>query len=576
MNLTGELLNSDRYTTSRDEQARRCCLRAKEMQDAGEYEEARIALGGLWQTLGERPNTEGFGDLTGAELLLRAGALTGFLGSSQRIEGAQEAAKNLISESTTLFRAAGESVREAESLRELAYCYWREGAHDEARVVLNEALKLLPEGCDEQRAQTLHRLAIVESSATRYHDALDLLNQAAPLFESSGDDTQRGKFHVELAVVLDFLAEGERRETYADRALLEYAAASYYFERAAHTRYRAAAENNYAYLLFKRGRFAEAHEHLDCARRLFTSLRDSARVAQVDETRARVLVAEGRFSEAERVARAAVRALSSGGEQAILAEALTAQGVALARLNRKDEARAVLRRAADLASLAGHLEGAGLVELAALEELHDRLTPEEMRASYAAADELLARTQHQETLARLRASSRLVVAASRHESSRGTTQTHVVEQFVAEACARHAKTVNFTPGAIESMVRLPLGMDTERLRTLIERTLEHAEDGATIEAGAVETFALRQRTDGADFSDPWANFSFREEVKEFEERLIEQALADARGSVSRAARILGFRHHESLNWRLRNRNKSLLPSRTPARKRRRSIITKHV
>jgi tetratricopeptide (TPR) repeat protein len=576
MNLTGELLNSDHYTTSRDEQARLCCLRAKELQNAGEYEAARAALGGLWQTLGERPNTEGFGDLTRAELLLRTGALTGFLGSSRRIEGAQEAAKNLISESTALFRAAGESVREAESLRELGYCYWREGAHDEARVVLNEALKLLPEGCDEQRAQTLHRLAIVESSATRYHDALDLLNQAAPLFESSGDDTQRGKFHVELAVVLDFLAEGERRETYADRALLEYAAASYYFERAAHTRYRAAAENNYAYLLFKRGRFAEAHEHLDCARRLFTSLRDSARVAQVDETRARVLVAEGRFSEAEHVARAAVRALSSGGEQAILAEALTAQGVALARLNRKDEARAVLRRAADLASLAGHLEGAGLAELAALEELHDRLTPEEMRASYAAADELLARTQHQETLARLRASSRLVVAASRHESSRGTTQTHIVEQFVEEACARHAKTVNFTPGAIESMVRLPLGMDTERLRTLIERTVEHAEDGATIEAGAVETFALRQRMDGADFSDPWANFSFKEEVREFEERLIEQALADARGSVSRAARLLGFRHHESLNWRLRNRNKSLLPSRTPVRKRRRSIITKHI
>ncbi|MDT7540724.1 MAG: hypothetical protein QOE33_628 [Acidobacteriota bacterium] len=575
MNLTGEFLRVDQHSTSHDEQARLCCQRAKELQDAGKYEEARAALGGLWRALGERPNTGGLGELACAEALLRAGALTGFIGSSQRIEGAQESAKNLISESAEFFRAAGESVHEAEALRELGYCYWREGAHDEARVVLSEALKLLPTERTEQRAQTLLRLAIVESSATRYHDALHTLTEAAPLFDASGNDAKRGTFHMELAVVLDSLAAGERRDDYADRALLEYAAASYHFERAAHVRYRAAAENNYAYLLFKRGRFAESHEHLDCARRLFTSLRDSAHAAQVDETRARVFVAEGRFSEAESVARAAVRALSSGGEQAILAEALTAQGIALARLNRKDEARAVLRRAADVASLAGHLEGAGLAELTALEELHDRLTPEEMRVSYAAADALLARTQHQETLTRLRACSRLVVAASQQESS-GGVEARVAEQFVAEACARHEKSVSFTPGAIEAMLRLPLVTDAERLRALVERTVERAEDGATVEVGAIETFALRQRTDSADFSDPWANFSFREEVKEFEERMIEKALADARGSVSRAARLLGFRHHESLNWRLRNRNKSLLQARTPVRKRRRSIITKSV
>jgi tetratricopeptide (TPR) repeat protein len=573
MNLTGELLHFDQHLASHDEQAQLRCQRAKELQDAGKYEEARAALGGLWRGLGERPNTDGLGDLERAETLLRAGALTGFIGSSQRIEGAQEAAKNLISESAALFHAAGERAHEAEALRELGYCYWREGAHDEARVVLSESLKLLPAEYDEQRAQTLLRLAIVESSATRYHDALNILTQAAPLFDASGNDAKRGTFHMELAVVLDSLAAGESRDDYADRALLEYAAASYHFERAAHTRYRAAAENNYAYLLFKRGRFAEAHEHLDCARRLFTTLRDSAHAAQVDETRARVLVAEGRFNEAERVARNAVRALSSGGEQAILAEALTAQGVALARLNRKDEARSVLRRAADVASLAGDLEGAGLAELTALEELHERLTPEEMRVSYAAADERLARTQHQETLARLRACARRIVVATRHVEASGA-DARTVEQFIAEACARYEKRVSFTPDAIEATLRLPLGADAEALRALITRTVERAEEGATIEAGAVETFALRQLTDGADFSDPWANFLFREEVKQFEERLIEQALADARGSVSRAARLLGFRHHESLNWRLRNRNKSLLSSRTPARKRRRSIITK--
>ena len=80
---------------------------------------------------------------------------------------------------------------------------------------------------------------------------------------------------------------------------------------------------------------------------------------------------------------------------------------------------------------------------------------------------------------------------------------------------------------------------------------------------SVETLALRHDTGGADFADPWAGFSSKDEVKHFEENLIERAL--------HAARLLGFRHRESLNWRLKNRNKGLLAARTPAARRRRII-----
>lgn len=577
MNLADELLNLENSTASRSEQARLCCRRAKELQEAGKYDEARAALGDLWQAVGTRPNVEGLDESARAEVLLRAGSLTGFIGSTRGVEGAQEEAKNLLSESANLFHAVGATVGEAEALRELGYCYWREGAHDEARVIFGEALARLPLENTEQRAQTLLRLAIVESSATRYNDARRILLEAAPLFDASENHAKRGAFHTELAVVLDFLAADERRDDYADRAILEYAAASYHFEQAGHMRYRAVTENNYAYLLYKRGRHAEAHEHLDCARRLFVSLKDATHAAQVEETRARVLIAEGRFSEAEASARGAVRVLARVGEQMILAEALTTQGVALARLGRKDEARAVLSRAVDVAESAGNVEGAGLAGLTTLEELHDYLTPDETRATYVAADRLLEHTQHPETLARLRACARRAVAAS-GSASTGVEglEAGVVEQFVEEACERFGKRVTFAPAAIMAALRLPLGADMARLRALVERTVERADDGAVVEVSSVETIALRQQTDDADFSDPWANFSFRAEVKQFEERVIEQALKDARGSVSRAARLLGFKHHESLNWRLKNRNKNLLTSRTPARKRRRSIIRKPV
>lgn len=581
MNLTDESFQVGHMQASANERARLRCRRAKELQEAGKYAEACDALGELWQGTLHRPCLEGLEAEARAEVLLRAGALAGFVGSARQTGGAQEFAKNLISESSALFAAASKAEREAEALRELAYCYWREGAFDEARVMLHESLARLTDGSGEEKAQTLLRLAIVESSATRYRDALDLLQEAAPLFDASANHAKRGTFHMELAVVLQTLYESERRKDYAERALIEYAAASFHFDEAEHARYRAAAENNLVHLLLRCGRYAEAHEHLDCARRLFASLRDAARVAQVDETRARLLLAEGRAAEAEAAARAAVEAHEGGDEQAILAEALTTHGVALARAGRNSEAREVLRRASATAERAGVLEGAGLAELAALEELNDLLPHAEALALYASADELLAHTQHPETLTRLRAAARRLLATARaahagggtEQTDGGGTQT-LAARFAADACARYGKRVRFTAGALAAMGRLALAGGADELRSLIERTVERAADGATVEAGAVETVALRQLTEGADFIDPWANFSFKGEVKCFEERLIERALHDARGRVSHAARLLGFRHHESLNWRLKNRNKGLLPARTPARRRHRSIIRK--
>jgi DNA-binding NtrC family response regulator len=147
----------------------------------------------------------------------------------------------------------------------------------------------------------------------------------------------------------------------------------------------------------------------------------------------------------------------------------------------------------------------------------------------------------------------------------------IAEHFIREAMMRQNKRVRFTPEAIEAMCRLPLQGNARELRSLIERTMLAASDGSIIEADAVETVALRP-TGKADFADPWANFSLKEEVQRFEERLIEKALRDSQGKVSNAARLLGFKHHESLNWRLKNRNKNLLGARTPAKPRRRSII----
>ena len=541
MSLTERKLSGlDAPALTRDGQALAACRLAKESEERGRYDEAREALSDFWPGAGSPPEIGGLGARSAAELFLRAGTLTGWLGSSRQLTEAQESAKNLLSEAQARFESLGDARKSAESLIELAYCYWRQGATGEARDLLAEGRARLAPGDDDLRAVACLRAALVEESETRFHDALQILNEAAPLFGEGASDALKGKYHNELAAVLWFLGGAERREDYTDRAFVEYAAASFHFERAGHASYRAAVENNLGCLFLTAGRHAEAHQHLDCARRLFTRLKDGAHAAQVDETRARVLLAEGRADEAEQSARASARALERGDEHALLAEALTTHGVALARLGRHDEARATLRRAAHVAEGAGNLEGAGLAELTLLEELHGWLTPRESRELYASADQLLARTQSQQTLSRLRAAALKLV-----------TSDNDARPAEVQAAAENAPE-NFAGGAG---------------RAAAGRANSDAAAGG-------ETPAAGPGAAGTDFSDPWADFSFRDEVKRFEEDLIERALRDAGGSVSRAARLLGFPHHESLNWRLKNRNKSLLAARTPARQRRRSIITK--
>ncbi|MGB7925042.1 MAG: sigma 54-interacting transcriptional regulator [Pyrinomonadaceae bacterium] len=414
MNLQTPLLSQlDNPALTRAERARLRCEAAKELEEAGNYEAARAAMGELWQRIGERPQLKGLNPQTSACVLLRAGVLTGWIGSSQQIEGAQETAKNLIGESLSIFEAEEERESVAEALTELSVCYWREGAYDEARLTLQEALSRLGDSDGKQKAVTLLKSALVELSATRYRDALRVLSDAAPLFLASSSHALEGKYHGTIGLILDNLSEGEDREGLSDRALIEYTAASFHFEQAGHTYFQARTENDLGFLLFRNGRLSEADEHLNRARRLFQSIKDNSGVAQVDDTRARTLLAQGRNAEAEALARSAVRTLEKGDERSVLAAALMTKGTILARQGRYDESRLTFQYAMEVAHRAGAPDDAGLAALFMIEELGESLTASDMRQLYERADRLLANSQHPGTLLRLRKAVRRILAAER-------------------------------------------------------------------------------------------------------------------------------------------------------------------
>jgi len=473
------------------------CQIAREFEKAGEYQAAIEALADFWDG-GESLQIAGLDEHTQAQLFVRAGCLAGWQGSADSSNGSQERAKNLITRGIELHEKLGETDRVAEARADLAVCYWREGAFDEARITLSEALGLVTTDDVDLRASILVRAGIVEVDSRRLSEAIRIYNEAAALVEKSSDHNLHGTFHNSFGLALRRMADIDNLEAYVDRALVEYAAASFHFEQAGNTRYLARVENNLGFLFHTIGRYEDAHTHLDRARSLFAELRDTGTVAQVDETRARTFLAQGRFTDAERLIRSAVRVLERGDEQAVLAEALTTYGIVKARLGKFVRARQLLDRAIQIAETCGDAEGSGRAKLSIIEELTAQTSPQELVDTYHAATELLKRSQDPSTTTRLIRCALIVIAALQ----------------VSEA-------------------------ETEP--TLVEN---------------------------------WENFSLKKHVRAFEKALIERALRDSGGAVTKAAHMLGFKHHQSLISLINSRHRDLLNQRSAVRPRRSHLFSK--
>lgn len=386
------------------------CRLAADFIHKGQYESAREALGELWLGIGQRPAVSKLPPAVDAEALLQCGTLSGWLGSARNIAGAQEQAKDMLSEAERKFRAQGMLSKASEAQYELGMCYWRLGAYDESRLVMQEALKPLTDADVELKAKILIRRTLVEIWENRYHEALSILKEAEPIFESA-NDALKGRWHGQRAIIYLKLTATERRPYYADRAIIEFTAAIYHYEQARHERYCGTNLNNLAFLLYKLGRYRDAHEHLDRAQLIFTKHKDTGNLAQVNETRARVLIAEKKYRDADRIIAGVVKTFEQGGESALLADALTVQGVVWARLGGFGGSINILKQAIRVAQDSGSPVSAGHAALTLIEEhgAERRLSESELSKAYRRASDLLKATQDAEDKERLLACAQIVI-----------------------------------------------------------------------------------------------------------------------------------------------------------------------
>ena len=483
------------------ERASESCRLAKQFEKAGDFEKAARALSGFWPDRQAPPEINSLTGLAKADVLLRIGVLAGWLGSTHQIEGGQETAKNLITQSIELFASLGESQLVAEAQSDLALCYWREGSFDEARVTISDAMQRVSDDNRDLKALLLIRAGIIAVQLQRLHEALRLYNEASTLLEKSEDHTLKGAFHNEYGMVFRRLAAPENREDYLDRALMEYTAASFHFEQAGNKRYLALVENNLGFLLYTIGHYKDAHAHLNRARQLLVELKDLRGVAEIDDTRARTLLAEGRFADAERVVRSAVRTLERGDEHGVFVDALITEAIALARLGNYARSRSLLDRAIQVAERAGDASGAARARLTIIEELAQQNSAEDLKALYKSAAGVLSRSQDPAL------SSRLI-------------------------------------------------------------------DCAGLLIDALESYAEPLADQRDEVPEGWKDFSLKSALRSYEGVIIARALRDAQGSVTRAAKLLGFRHHQSLISLINTRHKALIKSRSAIRQRRQHLFSK--
>src|SRR5258708_22339923 len=133
MNLEAQLaaLKTQNRDLTISELANLSCRLAKQLEKVGKYELAYEALSEFWPDRNDSPKLGGLDEIQKADVLLRIGAIAGWLGSTDQTTGGQETAKNILTRSIDIFEELRNAERVAEARGDPTMWYYRAGAFGE-------------------------------------------------------------------------------------------------------------------------------------------------------------------------------------------------------------------------------------------------------------------------------------------------------------------------------------------------------------------------------------------------------------------------------------------------------------
>lgn len=261
------------------------------LERCGKYEEALAEIRHIWKDTNDFPDVDAFAPRAAAEIILRCGALIGFLGHTKQIPNSQEKSKNLLTEARNRFLDIYDVEKIAECENYLALAYWRTGEMVEADIWIEEALSHSLGQSSETWIYANLTKSMIFISAGKYKETAEHLRRLEKHFKNLGNYFLLGSFCTNLAVAL-------RNLDRIPEALKYYESARLYHRKSGHRIYLGTIENNLAYLYKSQRRFKEAHQAIDNGVEIFKKVKDRTREGFSLDTKAQIFCDEGKYAEA--------------------------------------------------------------------------------------------------------------------------------------------------------------------------------------------------------------------------------------------------------------------------------------
>ncbi|HEY0457836.1 MAG TPA: tetratricopeptide repeat protein [Pyrinomonadaceae bacterium] len=261
------------------------------LERCGRYEEALAELQHIWGDTNLVPYVDEFAPRTAAEIILRCGAIIGFLGHIKQLPDSQEKSKNLLTEARKRFLDIDDVEKIAECENYLALAYTRTGETLEAAAWIEEALSHpLSEQSEAWTYANLTRSVILLSGG-KYKEIVEHLKPLEKRFKNLKNPFFLGIFCANLALALKNLGKSAE-------ALKYYEAARAYHQKSEHRIYLGIVENNLSHLYKSQGRFPEAHHAINKSIGIFREANDCTREGFSLDTKAQIFYDEGKYAEA--------------------------------------------------------------------------------------------------------------------------------------------------------------------------------------------------------------------------------------------------------------------------------------
>lgn len=314
------------------------------LERSGKFDQAYNELSGIWDNVTARPHVEGLDNRMTADILLRCGALIGFLGHSRQIPTAQDQSRNLLTESRSLFLQNYDLAKVAECENYLALAYWRTGEINEAESWVEEALSHeLPEASDARLYSNVIRNLLL-LSRKRYSEICSNFAILEYTFLSNADAFLTGNFYMNFAIAAKNLGQIET-------SLEALQTSRDFFAQSGNTIQVAIVENNLSQLYRSERRFSEAHQAIDRSTRLFKEIGDRTREGYSLDTKALIYFDAGDYNSALDTVERGIAILGKSENFAYLTDTIATKAKIQLYLNDFSTATLTLLEAVDLAKV---------------------------------------------------------------------------------------------------------------------------------------------------------------------------------------------------------------------------------